>query len=159
MSRAKTIKIRQIEPDPQYQSRTVAKLINRIMIGGKKNVARNHVYKALETLEKDLKKDALEILETALTAITPQMEVRSRRVGGAAYQVPMPVKTRRGSSLAIRWLVAEASKRSNKEYHTFGEKLVAEIKEALNGEGGAVQKKNASHKMADANKAFAHFRW
>ena len=159
MSRSKTAKIRLVEPDPKYQSRTVAKLINRIMIGGKKTVARNHVYKALETLQTELKKDALEILETALSAITPQMEVRSRRVGGAAYQVPMPVKTRRGSSLAIRWLVSEAAKRNNKEYHTFAEKLVAEIKEALAGEGGAIQKRNASHKMADANKAFAHFRW
>lgn len=159
MSRSKTAKIRQVEPDPKYQSRTVAKLINRIMIGGKKTIARNHVYSALETLQAELKKDPLEILETALGAITPQMEVRSRRVGGAAYQVPMPVKTRRGSALAIRWLVAEAAKRNNKEYHTFGEKLVAEIKEALAGEGGAIQKRNASHKMADANKAFAHFRW
>jgi len=87
------------------------------------------------------------------------MEVRSRRVGGAAYQVPMPVKPRRGFALALRWLVLEANKRSNKMYHTFGEKFAAEMLDALSGQGGAVNRKNTSHRMAEANKAFAHFRW
>ena len=159
MARSKSTKPRQIEPDPKYQSRTVARLINRVMVSGKKSIARAHVYQALDILQKDLKLDPLEILDSALAAITPQMEVRSRRVGGAAYQVPMPVKTRRASSLAIRWLVGEAGKRPGKDYHTFSAKLVAEIKDPLGGEGGAIHKKTTSHKMADANKAFAHFRW
>ena len=91
--------------------------------------------------------------------ITPQMEVRSRRVGGAAYQVPMPVKSHRSTALAIRWLVQETNKRSNKEFHTFKEKLAAELIDASNNQGGAIQRKHTTHKMADANKAFAHFRW
>ena len=159
MSRSKTIKPRQIEKDPKYNSRLVSKLVNRVMLSGKKTVAQKQVYAALESLKKDVKSDPVETLENALKNITPQMEVRSRRVGGAAYQVPMPVRPRRGTSLSLRWLVQEAGKRPNKEYHSFSAKLAAEIKDALNGEGGAFQKKINAHKMADANKAFAHFRW
>lgn len=159
MSRSKKAKIRPIDPDPKYNSRQITKLINRVMTQGKKTIAQKHVYQALEIIAKQENKEALEVFEIALRNITPQMEVRSRRVGGAAYQVPMPVKTRRGSSLAIRWLVNEANKRSNKEHRSFAEKLAAEIIDATKNEGGAIQKKITSHKMADANKAFAHFRW
>ena len=157
--RGKTAKKRIVEKDPIYQSRIVAKLINRSMKSGKKTVAEAHIYGALEIIKEKSKKDPLEVLEDAVKNITPQMEVRSRRVGGAAYQVPVPVREPRASSLAIRWLVMEAQKKSNKEFKTYKEKLVAEIMDAYNNEGGAIQKKHTSHKMADANKAFAHFRW
>lgn len=152
-------KRRPVETDAVYGSKRVSKLINRIMIDGKKSVAQRLVYQALDQIKNQTKQDPLEVFEEALKNITPQMEVRSRRVGGAAYQVPVPVKTQRGSSLAIRWLVTEANKRSNKEFHTFAEKLAAEILDAYNNQGGAIQRKITSHKMADANKAFAHFRW
>ena len=157
--RTKRAKKRQIAPDPVYKSHQIAKLINRVMQRGKKSIAQNLVYDALEIIKKDTKKDPVEVFEQAIDQITPRMEVRSRRVGGAAYQVPMPVKGHRAFSLALRWLVAEANKRPNKEHHTFSEKLAAEIIDATKGEGGSIQRKVTSHKMADANKAFAHFRW
>lgn len=159
MSRSKAIKPREVVPDVKYNSVAVSKLINRVMKSGKKTAAQTQVYQALDIVAADTHQDALETLETALKNITPQMEVRSRRVGGAAYQVPMPVRGPRASALAIRWLVTEASKRSNSEFHSFGAKLAAEIKDALENSGGAIQKKLTSHKMAEANKAFAHFRW
>src|SRR5690606_30488280 len=133
--------------------------VNRTMLSGKQSVARAQIYDALEIAEAKVKQPGLEILETAVRNITPQMEVRSRRVGGAAYQVPVPVRSNRGSSLALRWLVAEARKRSNREFHTFAQKLAAELLDAMQETGGAVQKKINAHKMAEANKAFAHFRW
>ncbi len=157
--RTKRATIRQTTPDPKYGSTQVAKLINYVMRDGKKSVAQKQVYMALDAIAAATKRDALEVLEEVLKKITPQMEVRSRRVGGAAYQVPMPVKPRRGFSLAVRWLIQEANKRPNKQYHTFAEKLVAEMQDALQEMGGAIAKRNNSHKMADANKAFAHFRW
>jgi len=157
--RATSFPRRDITPDPKFGSVVVARLINRAMRNGKKNAAQKQIYGALELVEKTLNRKGLEILEDVLKSITPQMEVRSRRVGGASYQVPMPVSDRRGSSLAIRWLVNEANKRSNRSYHTFAEKLAAEMMDALKEEGGAFQKKITTHKMADANKAFAHFRW
>ncbi|MFC1653634.1 30S ribosomal protein S7 [Patescibacteria group bacterium] len=159
MMRGKSVKKRIIEKDPVYNSRLVTKLINRSMISGKKAVAEKHVYGAFDIIKSKTKKDPLEVLEIALKNISPQMEVRSRRVGGAAYQVPMPVKTHRANSLAIRWLVTEAQKLPNKEHHTYMEKLATEIIGASTNEGRAIQKKTTSHKMADANKAFAHFRW
>ena len=159
MSRTHKVYHRSVTPDQKFGSLTLTKLVNRVMKSGKKTVAQNQVYQCLDLLKKDLNQDPLESLESALKNITPQMEVRSRRVGGAAYQVPLPVKTGRASSLAIRWLVLEAKKRSSSDYHTFAEKLAAEVKDALQNQGGAVQKKITSHKMADANKAFAHFRW
>lgn len=157
--RAKRAGRRQTQPDSRYQSLTVAKLINRAMRDGKKSVAQKQIYLALDALAKQTQKEATKALADVLAAITPNMEVRSRRVGGAAYQVPMPVSERRGAALAIRWLIKEASKRSSKEYHSFSEKLLAEMLDALKGEGGAVERRNTSHRMADANKAFAHFRW
>lgn len=157
--RTKSAKIRQIEPDPLYHSYQVTKLINRVMQRGKKSVARKSVYAAFDHIQAKTKSSPLTVFEQALDQISPKMEVRSRRVGGAAYQVPMPVRGPRAFSLALRWLVNEANKRPNKEYHSFAEKLAAEILDAAQGEGGAVQKKVTSHKMAEANKAFAHFRW
>lgn len=157
--RTKKAKHRSVTPDPVYNSERLSKLINRVMLDGKKSVAQKQVYLALDVVKGKSKSNPIEIFEQAVENIQPKMEVRSRRVGGAAYQVPTPVSPRRGFSLAVRWLVAEANKRPSSEYHSFADKLAAEIMDAVNGEGGAVQKKLTSHKMADANKAFAHFRW
>jgi small subunit ribosomal protein S7 len=157
--RSKRAIIQEIQPDLKYGSTKVARLINYVMVDGKKSVAQKQVYAALAQLEEQTGKKALDILDEVMRVITPQMEVRSRRVGGAAYQVPMPVKGRRGTALAFRWLILEANKRSSKEFHTFAEKLVAEMSDALNNQGGAIAKRDATHRMAEANKAFAHFRW
>lgn len=157
--RSKRAPVRELQPDTKYGSLKVARLINYVMDDGKKTVAQKQVYNALELLAEKTNRKALEVLDDVLRTITPQMEVRSRRVGGAAYQVPMPVRPRRGMSLAMRWLVIEANKRSSKEHHTFAEKLVAEMLDALENQGGAIAKRDSSHRMAEANKAFAHFRW
>ncbi|MFC1711854.1 30S ribosomal protein S7 [Patescibacteria group bacterium] len=160
MPRSGRIKKKQILPDPIYASRIVAKLINRVMKDGKKEIASKLVYGSLDKIKVILKiENPLIVLEDALENIKPQMEVRSRRVGGAAYQVPMPVKGERKETLAIRWLIQAARNRSNKEYKTFLDKLAAEIIDAYNNEGGAMKKRENTIKMADANKAFAHFRW
>ncbi len=159
MPRSGHINPRIVIPDPIYQSRLLAKLINRVMKSGKKTVAQKQVYDALIIIKDKTREDPLQACESAIKNLTPQMEVRSRRVGGAAYQVPTPVKTSRGLSLALRWLVAEANKRPNHQYHTFAEKLAAEILDVLNNEGGAIQKKVTAHRQAEANRAFAHFRW
>lgn len=157
--RTKKAKIREILPDPKYNSTAVASLINRSMKDGKKSVAQKQVYEALETISKQLNRKPAEVLDEVLQVIAPQMEVRSRRVGGASYQVPMPVRGKRASSLSIRWLVELSNKRPNKLHHSYAEKLVAEMLDALENRGGAVEKRNAAHRMAEANKAFAHFRW
>jgi small subunit ribosomal protein S7 len=150
---------RETKPDPIYGKKMVTQLISNTMKSGKKTLAQRHVYTAFDVIREKHKKDPIEVFETAVRNVTPQMEVRSRRVGGAAYQVPTPIKPRRGLSLAIRWLVRGARERPNSEYHTFAEKLAAEIIDAANSEGMAFQRKITSHKMAEANKAFAHFRW
>ncbi|MEO8581334.1 MAG: 30S ribosomal protein S7 [Patescibacteria group bacterium] len=157
--RSKTAKTRQTLPDEKYKSTRIAKLINLSMYDGKKSVAQKQIYDALELLEKKFNKKGTEVFDEVIQKVMPQMEVRSRRVGGAAYQVPMPVRGRRGFSLAVRWLIESARGRSNSTYHTFAEKFVAELEAALNNEGGAIEKRNTSHRMADANRAFAHFRW
>jgi len=157
--RAKRAPAREIQPDLKYGSLKVARLINYVMNDGKRTVAQKQVYNALDLLAEKTNRKALEVLDDVLRTITPQMEVRSRRVGGAAYQVPMPVRPRRGIALALRWLIIEANKRSSKEFHSFAEKLVAEMLDALDNQGGAISKRDASHRMAEANKAFAHFRW
>lgn len=157
--RAKQARVRTVAPDARYGSVLVSQLVNRSMLDGKKTVAQKHVYQALELAAEKTNKKPLEALEAALANITPQMEVRTRRVGGASYQVPMPVRPRRGDSLAIHWLVLEANKRPNKEFHTYAEKLAAEIIDALDDAGGAIEKKLTSHRMAESNKAFSHFRW
>jgi small subunit ribosomal protein S7 len=157
--RTKKATIREITPDPKYNSVLVQKIINRSMKGGKKSVAQKQVYDAMEIIAEKSKRKAIEVLEEAIEKIKPQMEVRSRRVGGASYQVPMPVRGRRASSLAVRWLITEANKRPNKQFHTYADKLAAEVLEATKEEGGSIDKRNTSHRMAEANKAFSHFRW
>ena len=157
--RGKKAKTRILQPDPIYSSRLVTRLINRVMKDGKRSIAASHVYKALEQVEKETKKPALEVLRQALERIKPAMEVRSRRVGGAAYQVPMPVRGDRRESLSIRWMILSSRTRPNSQYHHYHQKLAAEIIDSYKGEGGAVKKRENIQKMADANKAFSHFRW
>jgi len=153
-------KIRKIEPDIVYQSITVAKLINYIMKAGKKQVATRQVYRTLESLMKNKeKKDPVVILEEALNNIKPRVEVRPRRIGGAVYQVPTPLRTHRQNSLSLRWLVNSARMRPNSQYHTFSEKLTAEILEAQKNQGPAIAKRLEAEKMAEANRAFSHLRW
>jgi len=159
MPRKGPIKKRTLPPDAIYQSRLVTRLINRVMKDGKKTIAQKQVYKAFELIKEKTQKKPLEIFTKALENVKPTMEVRPRRVGGAAYQVPMPVRGDRKESLAIRWLVLYARQRPNSEYHHFYEKLAAEILDAAQNQGGAVKKKEEVHRMAEANKAFAHFRW
>ena len=160
MPRKGRIKKRLLLADPLYSNRQVMRLVNKVMKDGKKQIAYNNIYNALKIIKKKLEIDEpIEILRQAIENVKPNMEVRSRRVGGAAYQVPMPVRGDRRESLAIRWLILEARKRPNKEYHTFSEKLAAELIDASKNEGGAVKKKQNIHRMAEANKAFAHFRW
>lgn len=129
------------------------------MKSGKKTIAQKQVYKALKIIKGKSKEEPLEILRLALDKIKPNFEVRPRRVGGTVYQIPMPVKGDRREALAIRWLILSARKRPNKNYHTFSEKLAAELFDALKGEGEAIKKKQNTHRMAEANRAFAHFRW
>jgi small subunit ribosomal protein S7 len=150
---------KEVTPDLKYNSTSVTKLINRVMKDGKKSVAQTQVYNALEIIKEKTHQNEIEVFDAALESIVPKIEVRSRRVGGAAYQVPTPVKGKRAFALAVRWLVLEAAKRSNSEFHTFADKLAAELLDAASNQGGAVQKKLTMHKMAEANKAFAHFRW
>lgn len=157
--RTKKAQVREVEKDAKYGSVLVQNIINRSMKDGKKSVAQKQVYDALAIIEKETKRKALEVLEESIARIQPQMEVRSRRVGGASYQVPMAVRGRRANSLSVRWLVTEANKRPNKQYHSYSEKLAAELLDALNEQGGAIEKRNASHRMAEANKAFSHFKW
>lgn len=144
--------------DPIYGNFLVGKLINRVMKDGKKTIAQKEVYRAFDTI-KSKDQDPLNVFQEALKNIMPQMEVRSRRIGGAAYQVPTQVRGNRKTSLALRWLVGEAKARPTAEYRTFAEKLAAELLDAAKGEGGAVKKRELAQKMADANKAFSHFRW
>lgn len=159
MPRTGKITPRKIREDPLYENPMITKLINNVMRRGKKTLAQRHVYQALRIIKEQQKKDPIEVFEIAVRNVTPQMEVRSRRVGGAAYQVPTPIKGSRGTSLALRWIVKGAKSLPNSQFHTFSEKLAQEISEAAQGEGKAFQRKITSHKMAEANKAFAHFRW
>ncbi len=152
-------KPRKIKPDPLYGDVLLAKLINRAMRDGKKTIAQTQVYDALEIVKTKLNTDPIEVFHQALDNIRPEMEVRSRRVGGAAYQVPTPVLGRRQESLSLRWLISAAQGRPNNEYHTFAEKLAAEIMDASKNEGAAIKRKQEVERMAEANRAFAHFRW
>ncbi|MBI1931317.1 MAG: 30S ribosomal protein S7 [Ignavibacteriales bacterium] len=147
---------RYIKPDPKYNDLLVAKFINYIMWDGKKTVARKVVYGSFELLEEKTKKPALEVFKKAVSNVQPYVEVRSRRVGGATYQVPMEVRPERRVALAFRWLKNYSRDRKDK---TMTAKLAAELLAASNGEGSAVKKKEDVHRMADANKAFAHFKW
>jgi small subunit ribosomal protein S7 len=157
--RSKRAKVREVAVDPKYGSTKVTRLINYVMMDGKKSVAQKQVYAALEEVAAKTNKKAVEVFDDVLRIVAPQMEVRSRRVGGAAYQVPMPVRGRRAFALAVRWLIDEANKRPSREFHSFGEKLAAEMLDALSNQGGSIAKRDAAHRMAESNKAFAHFRW
>jgi len=157
--RNKKAKKRLLLPDPVFTSRLVTRVINRVMKDGKKTIAIAQVYKALKLVEEKTKKEGVEVLRLALENIKPVMEVRSRRVGGAAYQIPMPVKGDRREALSIRWLIFAAKAKPNKDFHTFADKLAVEIIDASQGAGEAIRRKEQTHKMAEANKAFAHFRW
>jgi small subunit ribosomal protein S7 len=147
---------REVLPDPLYNSKIVTKLINNVMLDGKKGVAQKIVYDAFERIAEKTGKDALEAFEEALNNIMPVLEVKARRVGGATYQVPMEVRPDRRQTLGLRWLVLYARQRGEK---TMMERLAGEIMDAINNTGGAVKKKDDTHKMAEANKAFAHYRW
>lgn len=154
----KTVEKRKMNPDPIYGSTLLSKFINNVMEDGKKTVAQKNVYNALDIL-KAKGMDPIQSFEKALDTIAPRQEVRAKRVGGAAYQVPMEVRGARKVSLSIRWLLDATRKKPNTEYKTFSEKLASEIIAALNNEGEAIRKRDGVHKMADANKAFAHFRF
>lgn len=156
--RAGKVQKRDVDLDPLYNSKLITKIINKIMRDGKKTIAAHLVYEALDAIEKN-GKNPLSTLETAISNISPRMEVRPRRVGGASYQVPTEVRGDRRESLAIRWMINAARSRSNKEFKTFGQKLAAEILAAAENQGSAIKKKEDTLRMAEANKAFAHFRW
>ncbi len=156
MPRKGEVKRREVLPDPKFQDRTVAKFINTMMHDGKRSVAERIFYGALDLVGDRAREDALGVFKRALEAVKPVVEVRSRRVGGATYQVPVEVRPQRRSSLAMRWLVQNARVRPEK---SMMQKLAAEILDAANGRGGAIKKKEDTHRMAEANKAFAHYRW
>jgi small subunit ribosomal protein S7 len=156
MPRRAEISVRQPEADPIYNSPLVTQVINKVMARGKKSVAETIVYEALEQVGTKTGKPPVEVLEQAVKSVTPVLEVRSRRVGGANYQVPVEVPQRRARTLAVRWLVSYARDRREKRME---DKLAGEILDALNQQGGAFKKKDDVYRMAQANKAFAHYRW
>ena len=156
MPRRKKISKREILPDPKYHSKLVAKFVNNVMQGGKKSTAENIMYDALDIVEKKTKTSGLEVFQKAIENTRPLLEVKSRRVGGATYQVPVEVPMDRSVALAMRWLITYSKARSEK---TMAEKLAAEILMAYKKEGASIKKREDTHKMAEANKAFAHFRW
>jgi small subunit ribosomal protein S7 len=156
MSRRHAAEKREVLPDAKYGDRVVTKFMNNLMVDGKKSVAERIVYSALERVETRLKRAPIDAFHEALDNVKPSVEVRSRRVGGATYQVPVEVRAERREALAIRWLIT-ASK--NRNENTMEERLAAELLDAVNGRGTAVKKREDTHKMADANKAFSHYRW
>ena len=156
MPRRSGVPKRDVLPDPVYGSKVVTKLINQIMYDGKRGTAQNIVYDAFTIMSEKLGKEPMEIFEQAMNNIMPVLEVKARRVGGANYQVPMEIRPERRQTLAIRWLVIATRKRSERE---MAHKLAAELTDAYNNAGGAVKKKEDTHRMAEANKAFAHFRF
>ena len=156
MPRRAPAAIRPIEPDAIYRSRLVQQIINKVMLDGKKSTAERIVYDALAILGERTGREPLEVLEASIRALTPTLEVRSRRVGGATYQVPVEVPPRRGRTLAVRWLVQFARQRREK---TMAERLANELIDAQSQQGGAYKRKDDIYRMAQANKAFAHYRW
>jgi small subunit ribosomal protein S7 len=156
MPRRRDVPKRKITPDPKYKDKLVAKFTNCVMLGGKKSVAEGILYGAFDIIASRHKEDALEVFRKALDNVKPKLEVKSRRVGGATYQVPIEVRPERRVALAMRWITSYARDRGEK---TMTERLAAELVEAAQGRGNAVKKKDDTHKMADANKAFAHYRW
>ncbi|GAB4320514.1 MAG: 30S ribosomal protein S7 [Candidatus Zixiibacteriota bacterium] len=156
MPRRKSVAKREVLPDPKYNEVVVTQFINGLMTRGKKSVAERILYDALDILERDTQRPGLEVFKKALDNVRPILEVKSRRVGGATYQVPVEVRQDRRTALAIRWLISFA--RARKE-HSMAEKLAAELNAASKKEGASVKKREDTHRMAEANKAFAHFRW
>ena len=156
MSRKRKAPKRKHYPDPKYKSLTVSKFINAIMYDGKRSTAEKTLYDALDIIKNKNKEDPLKIFNSAISNVKPNLECRSRRVGGATYQVPVEVKSKRAQALALRWIMDATRKRKNK---TMAEKLYAEIMDASQNKGSAIKKREDTHKMAEANKAFAHFRW
>ena len=156
MPRRGYIAKREVLEDPMYNSKIVTKLINNLMYGGKKGVSQKIVYDAFDAIKEKTGKDPLEVFELAMNNIMPVLEVKARRVGGATYQVPIEVRPERKQTLGLRWLIKYSRLRNEK---TMKEKLSGEILDASNSTGGSVKKREDTHKMADANKAFAHFRW
>ncbi|HVA68020.1 MAG TPA: 30S ribosomal protein S7 [Candidatus Binataceae bacterium] len=156
MSRKGQARVREITPDPKYHDRTVAKFVNVVMQAGKKSTAEGILYGAIDLVAERSREDGLTMFKRALENVRPSVEVRSRRVGGANYQVPVEVRPLRRSSLAMRWLIAAARARAEKSME---DRLAGEILEAAGNRGGAVKKREDTHRMAEANKAFAHYRW
>ena len=156
MPRRGNVPKREVLPDPNYNSVLVTKLVNSIMLDGKKGVAQKVVYAAFDQIKEKTEKDPVEVFQQALENVMPSLEVKARRVGGANYQVPMEVRPARRQTLALRWLTAYSRSRSER---TMAERLAGEIMDAANNSGSAVKKREDTHKMAESNKAFAHFRW
>src|SRR5262245_26474092 len=156
MARRGEIPKRKVLPDPKFRDRMISKFTNVLMFGGKRSVAERIVYGALDVIQERYKADSLDTFRKALDACKPKVEVKSRRVGGATYQVPVEVRQDRRTALAMRWLALYSRDRGEK---TMVERLAAELMDAAQGRGGAVKKKDDVHRMADANKAFAHYRW
>lgn len=156
MPRRGIVKKRKIQPDPFYNSTVVAKFVNVFLKKGKKSVAEQVIYKTMELLKQKAKEDPLKVFEKAIDNVRPVLETKSRRVGGATYQVPIEVPLNRSLSVGVRWLIHYAQERGGKSME---EKLSAEILDAINNRGGAVKKREDTHKMAESNRAFAHYRW
>ena len=156
MPRKGYIAKREVLPDPMYNSKVVTKLINNVMLDGKKTVAQTIVYDAFDIIKEKENKNPLEVFEDALNNVMPVLEVKARRIGGATYQVPLEIRPERRQTLGLRWLVSYARKRHEK---TMAEKLAGEIMDAVAGNGGSFKKKEDMHKMAEANKAFAHYKF
>ena len=156
MSRRRRPEKRVILPDPKFGDQVLSKFMNNLMLDGKKSIAESIVYGALETMQTRAKADPLQLFHDALNNVKPQIEVRSRRVGGATYQVPVEVRSDRGQALAIRWLIGSSRSRGE---NSMEERLSGELLDASNNRGAAVKKREDTHRMADANKAFSHYRW
>jgi small subunit ribosomal protein S7 len=156
MSRRNRAQKREVIADPKYRDKTIAKFTKMMMLGGKKSTAEQIIYRAFDLVEQRYKEDPIEVFRKALDQVKPKVEVKSRRVGGATYQVPVEVRSDRRLSLAMRWMVSYARRRGEK---SMVERLAAEFYEASQGRGASVKKREDTHKMADANKAFAHYRW
>ena len=156
MSRKRKAPIRKVYPDPKFHSEVISKFISSIMYDGKRSTAEKIVYEAIEKIKSKTKEEPINVFNEAINNIKPTVEVRSRRVGGATYQVPVEVKSKRAQALALRWLMDATRKRKNK---TMAEKLYFELLDASQNKGSAIKKREDTHKMAESNKAFAHFRW
>lgn len=156
MPRRGNVPKRDVLPDPIYGSKVVTKLVNQIMLDGKKGIAQGIVYDAFNKMQEKTGQDAMEVFNQAMANVMPVLEVKARRVGGSNYQVPVEIRPERRQTLAIRWIVLNARKRSERE---MSDKLANELLDAMNNTGGSVKKKEDTHRMAEANKAFAHYRW